>query len=354
MNNGIFENIRRIEGYQPGEFVNSSYTIKLNTNENSFPPSPKVKETINLFNIDTLARYPNSDSYDLKRELSKYYALKEQNVFVGNGSDEVLALCFLAFFNSNKPVLFPDITYNFYKVWCRLFNIKYSEIPLNNNFEISPDGYICNNGGIVIANPNSPTGIYMNIDAIKSLLEKNLHSIVIVDEAYIDFGGESVVQFVNQFENLIIVQTFSKYRSMAGVRIGYALGNPRLIKVLDTVKNSFNSYPVDSISQSIGIAALSDDVYYRECANIISGLRDEFINKLDDLGFSTLPSKTNFIFTKHNTIKADYVYQYLKENQIYVRYFDQHRIDEFLRITIGTENEMNILYSKLLDLCNKS
>lgn len=340
---GWQDNIRRVVPYVPGEQPKIKNIVKLNTNECPYPPSPAVKTALAQYPESDLRKYPSFVCGELKAALEKTYPVTDDMLFLGNGSDEVLALCFLTFFNSDKPVLFPDITYSFYDVWCDLYNIKYKRIPLNADFEITPDDYFGENGGIVIANPNAPTSIYMPLDNIERILSKNRNSIVIIDEAYIDFGGESAVTLLDKYDNLVIVQTFSKSRALAGIRVGYAMACRELISALEAVKNSFNSYTLNSLSQAAAAAAANDTEYWTECCNKIKATRKRLVNELDALGFDTLPSSANFIFTSNKNLNAKALFEYLRENGIIVRYFDKPRINDRLRITVGTDEEVDSL-----------
>lgn len=340
------DKIRSIEPYVPGEQPTGN-VIKLNTNECPYAPSPKIKEVLDNYSIDKLRLYPSFVCPQLKEALAKKYNVNENQIFLGNGSDEVLALSFLAFFNSKKPVLFPDITYSFYDVWCKLYNIDFEKIPLNDKFEINVNDYFKENGGIIIANPNAPTGIYMELDALEEIIKHNQDVIIIIDEAYIDFGGKSAIELINKYDNIVIVQTFSKSRALAGIRIGYVLTNPKLVDVLEAVKNSFNSYTLNSLSQVIGTVAVNDDQYLKDCCNKIISTRQRLVNALDQLGFETLPSMANFIFTKHKSINGSDIFKYLKKNNIYIRYFNKPRISDYLRITIGTDEQVDMLIEAL-------
>ena len=337
------DKIRKIEPYVPGEQPQIKDIIKLNTNENPYPPSPRVKKIIEEMDIDKLRLYPSFKFDSLKEVLCGIYGVGKEEMYIGNGSDEVLALCFAAFFNSDKPILMADITYSFYDVWSEFFNVKYEKIPLNDKFEINKEDYYKENGGVIIANPNAPTSIYMGLDDIEDIVKHNESSIVIVDEAYIDFGGKSAVGLTKKYDNLVVVQTFSKSRSLAGIRIGYAMANKELIDVLEAVKNSFNSYTVSAFSQAAAAECAADIEYFDECRKKIMKTREWTITELDKLGFKTLPSMTNFIFTKNDNIEAKKLFEYLRSKKIIVRYFDKERINEYLRITIGTDEEMGKL-----------
>jgi histidinol-phosphate aminotransferase len=343
------KNIRQVIPYVPGEQPNLPNMIKLNTNENPYPPAPGVVKAIEEFNSDRLRLYPDPTSKILVEVLADYYKVGADQVFVGVGSDDVLCMAFLTFFNSNKPILFPDITYSFYDVWAELYRIPYERPALDENFHIKKEDYYKENGGIVIANPNAPTSICEDIAFIRDILDHNQDSIVIVDEAYVDFGGASALELVKDYDNLLVVQTFSKSRSMAGMRIGYAIGHPDLIKALNNVKYSFNSYTMNQTSLYFGAEAVKDDLYFKQCINKIIDTRQYTMKELKKLGFSFPESKANFIFATHESIPAKDLFTALRRESIFVRYFDKPRIDNYLRITIGTEKEMKILLDFLKD-----
>lgn len=341
------ENIRAIAPYVPGEQPQNTNVIKLNTNESPYAPSPAINKAIKEYNNNNLRLYPSFVCKDLKSALMEKYPVNENELFLGNGSDEVLALCFMTFFNSTKPVLFPDITYSFYDVWCNLYNIPYKRLPLDDNFKFIKEDYYVKNGGIVIANPNAPTSIYMELSDIEDIIKNNEDVIIIVDEAYIDFGGKSAVDLIHKYDNLVIVQTYSKSRALAGIRVGYAMANTELISALEAVKNSFNSYTLNSLSQVIATASAKDKDYFNECVNKIISTREWTIKELSKLGFETLPSRANFIFTTNKNISAEKLFNYLKEKDIFVRYFNKPRISEYLRITIGTMEQMEALINAI-------
>ncbi|MBO4882894.1 MAG: histidinol-phosphate transaminase, partial [Lachnospiraceae bacterium] len=271
-------------------------------------------------------------------------------VFVGVGSDDVLAMAFLTFFNSGKKILFPDITYSFYDVWADLFRIPYEQIPLDENFRIIPEDYAGENGGVIIANPNAPTGVFMGLDGIRAVLDRNRDVVCIVDEAYVDFGAESALKLLDEYDNLLIIQTFSKSRSMAGLRIGYAIGSEAMIKYLNDVKYSFNSYTMTSLTLALGVEAVKDDEYFRSTCEKIVKSRERLKADLKELGFEFQDSKTNFIFAKHASVSAEYIFTELKKRNIYVRYWNKPRISEYLRITVGTDEECDTLVANLRDI----
>ena len=335
--------LRDVEPYVAGEQPKMANLIKLNTNENPYGPSPKVEAALKMLRSEKLRLYPDADASGLKKALADLHHLKPEQIFIGNGSDEVLALSFLTFFNSEKPLLFPEITYSFYPVYTRLFDIPYKSIPLNDRFEIVLEDYKQENGGIIFPNPNAPTGILVSVDFIEELLQANPNSMVIIDEAYIDFGGESCVPLLEHYDNLLIIQTFSKSRSLAGLRIGVAYGNRDAIKALQNVKNSFNSYPVDYIAQHLATASVLDheDMLYK--AKKVITAREYTIKELRQLGFEVLESKTNFVFARHPQLEAEKLLADLRAAGIIVRHFNQPRIDQFLRISIGTITQMEEL-----------
>lgn len=337
------ENLRNIEPYVPGEQPQNKNVIKLNTNECPYGPSPAVDKVVKDYDYNKLRLYPSFVCSDLKSALMETYPVNENEIFLGNGSDEVLALCFMTFFNSKKPVLFPDITYSFYDVWCSLYQIPYERPALDDNFRIVKEDYYKENGGVVITNPNAPTSVYMGLEDIEDIIKHNSDVIVIVDEAYIDFGGKSAVELIHKYDNLVIVQTYSKSRALAGIRVGYAMANSELINALEAVKNSFNSYTLNSLSQVIAAASARDKDYFNDCVGKIISAREWTVNELSKLGFETLPSKANFIFTTNKNISAEKLFNYLKSKNIFVRYFNKPRISEYLRITIGTLEEMEKL-----------
>ncbi|WP_027330275.1 histidinol-phosphate transaminase [Marinimicrobium agarilyticum] len=342
------ELVRQLEPYVPGEQPKIDGLIKLNTNESPYPPSPKVHDVLSGDAIDRLRLYPDPNSSRLKQTIADYYRLKPENTFVGNGSDEVLAFAFMAFFKQNKPLLFPDITYSFYPVYCQLFGIEAQRLPLTDDLRIELDQYSTENGGIIFPNPNAPTGRALPLEDIEALLKRNTDSVVLVDEAYVDFGAESAAQLVDRYPNLLVTQTLSKSRSLAGLRLGFALGAPELIDALDRVKNSFNSYPVDRLAEAAAVVALEDDAYFQQCRDKIIATREWTNEQLTALGFRVLPSAANFLFARPpEGVDAAELAQQLREARILVRYFNKPRIEGFLRITIGNDEEMNRLIETL-------
>jgi histidinol-phosphate aminotransferase len=341
------KNVRKVVPYVPGEQPNKPNMVKLNTNENPYPPAPGVKKALQEMDTDKLKLYPDPTIKSLVEELAEFYHLQPNQVFVGVGSDDVLAMAFMTFFNSNKPILFPDITYSFYPVWSELYQIPYETPALNDEFRIVKEDYFRENGGIIIANPNAPTSIYEDLSAVEDIVKHSSDVVVIVDEAYIDFAGRSAVELIDSYDNLLVVQTFSKSRSMAGMRIGYAMGNPTLIKALQDVKYSFNSYTMNMTSIIAGVEAVKDRKYFEEGVAKICKTRDKTVEFLRALGFFVLPSGANFVFVTHENIPAKELFEALREENIYVRYFNLPRINNYLRISIGTEEEMNKLFSFL-------
>ncbi|MGN0418691.1 histidinol-phosphate transaminase [Anaerostipes faecalis] len=335
------DNVRNVEPYTPGEQPKELDVIKLNTNENPYPPSPKVLEAME--NIKNLRKYPDPAAAELVDAIADYHGFTRDEVFVGVGSDDVLAIAFLTFFNGKKPVLFPDITYSFYPVWADLFQIPYETKPLDGDFNIIPEDYYGENGGIVFPNPNAPTGAMLSLDAVEDIIKYNQDVVVIVDEAYIDFGGTTAKELTRKYENLLVVQTYSKSRSLAGLRIGYAIGNKELIKAMNDVKYSYNSYTMNEPSIIMGKAVLEDEAYFQETRKKIIETREWFKEEMKKLGFSFADSMANFIFATHKTVPAEELFAEAKKNKIYVRYFKKPRIDNYLRITIGTREEMEAL-----------
>lgn len=341
------KNIRQVDPYVPGEQPALKEMVKLNTNENPYPPAPGVKKLCENLPTDELRLYPDTEAEVLVSALSQYYNLEKNQIFIGVGSDDVLAMAFLTFFNSQKPILFPDITYSFYDVWAELFRIPYETPPLDENFRIKKEDYYRENGGVVIANPNAPTSICEDLVFAEDILEHNRDVVVIIDEAYIDFGGNSALQLLKKYDNLLVVQTFSKSRSMAGLRIGFAMGNPELIRALNEVKFSYNSYTMNMVSQRLGVEAVRDTSYFDQCRKKIMETRERTKTALRNMGFSFPDSKANFLFITHETVAAKDIFEAMKKENIFVRYFNKPRIDNYLRVTIGTDEEMDLFLKKL-------
>jgi histidinol-phosphate aminotransferase len=345
------DNLIEIEPYVAGEQPNKTDFVKLNANENPYPPSPRVIEAIKSFGGEGLKKYPDADAKPLAEAIAKQLGngLSRENIFVGNGSDDVLALCFRAFFNSDKPVIYPDITYSFYPVWCEMLRIPFETIPVDESFNINAADYNRPNGGVVIANPNAPTSIGRDLDFIREILDANRDSVVIVDEAYVDFGGTTALPLLREYENLVITRTFSKSRSMAGMRIGFAVGNGEIISALRAAKDSYNSYPLDSVAIAAGIASIEDEEYFRATLARVIATRQRLTDGLKELGFDVADSSANFVFAEHKSFKAKDICEYLKTRDIYVRYFSKPRIDNRLRITVGTDGEIDLLLNALGD-----
>lgn len=340
-------NIRKVVPYVPGEQPKGDRLVKLNTNENPYPPAPGVADALKNMGIEQFRKYPDPTASNLVHALAKYYGVNDDQVFVGVGSDDVIAMSFLTFFHSDKPILFPDVSYSFYKVWAELFDIPYETPNLDETFCIRPEDYCRENGGIIFPNPNAPTGLLLPLEKVEEIIRNNQKSVVIVDEAYIDFGGTSALKLIEKYENLLVVQTFSKSRSMAGMRIGFAIGHPDLIKALNDVKYSYNSYTMNMPSLILGTEVLKDDAYFKETVQKIMDTREWAKKRLTELGFTFPDSMSNFIFASHNRVPAKELFEALKKQQIYVRYFDQPRISNYLRITIGTREEMETLFAFL-------
>ena len=340
------DNVKRVVPYVPGEQPKSK-VIKLNPNENPYPPSPKVKEVLNNYDIDELRLYPDVNAGELGMALAKYYGLNSNQVFVGVGSDDVLAIAFMTFFNSDKEILFPDITYSFYDVWADLYKIPYRMVELNDEFRINIEDYLVPNGGIVIPNPNAPTGVEKDVRELEKIVAKNPDSVVIIDEAYVDFGATSMLPLINKYDNLLIVQTYSKSRSMAGARIGMAFGNEKLIKYMNDVKFSINSYTMNRLTVAAGTAALEDEEYFKETCDKVIATRERTKVRLRELGFDMPDSKSNFVFVTHESIPASDIFNAAKSAGIYLRWWNKDRISNRLRISIGTDEEMDALLAFL-------
>ena len=341
--------VNQLEPYVPGEQPRDQQYVKLNTNENPYPPSPRVIEPIDGYDKNRLKLYPDPESTALREALAQRFEVQSDNVFIGNGSDEVLAHSFQAFFKQQRPLLFPDISYSFYPVYCGLYQIDYQTIPLRDDFSIDIDDYRIDNGGIIFPNPNAPTSLLLPLEQIESLCQSN-SSVVIVDEAYVDFGGESAIPLTRDYDNLLVTQSFSKARSLAGLRMGYAIGQHDLIEALNRVKNSFNSYPIDAIAQTAALASIADEDYFQQACQRIIDTRESLTRQLTELGFEVLPSSANFVFARHQSVPAEQLYLQLKDRGVLVRYFSKPRIDNYLRITVGTDQETIILIDKLQEI----
>jgi len=339
--------VNTLTPYVPGEQPQLKNLVKLNTNESPYPPSPGVLEAIRAVTGDSLRRYPDPESAALRQSIAARHGLQPAQVFVGNGSDEVIALAFLALFKHDQPLYFPDISYSFYPVWAELFGIDYRTIPVAQDFTIDPLAYPQDNGGIILPNPNAPTGVLLSLNNVCALLRRSAGSAVVIDEAYIDFGGESAAGLIDEFDNLLVVQTLSKSRSLAGLRVGFAMGNAALIEALGRVKNSFNSYPLDAIAQRAALASLEDEVYFRECCERVIRSRESLCAAMSTMGFEILPSFANFIFASHPQYPARELFLKLREQGVVVRYFDKPRIDNHLRISIGSDEDNAALLAAL-------
>lgn len=349
------DNVRKVVPYVAGEQPKDTNVIKLNTNECPYPPSPLVEQAIQDVKVEKFRLYPDMDVTDLKKELASYYGIKSEQVFVGVGSDDVLSMSFLTFFNNKeKPILFPDVTYSFYDVWADLYKIPYKMMKLDNDFKIVVEDYKQPNGGVVIANPNAPTGVFLENKYIEEIIKANPDVIVIIDEAYIDFGAESCLPLIEKYDNLLVVQTFSKSRAMAGMRIGFAMGNEKLIHYLEDVKFSFNSYTMNMTAIAAGTAAVKDAKYFNEITQKIIETREWTKQELKKLDFEFTDSKTNFLFAEHKSVSADDIFKALREKKIFVRHWNKERISNRLRITIGTQEQMEVFVDFLKEyLANK-
>lgn len=339
--------VHDLQPYVPGEQPKVANLVKLNTNENPYGPSPKALEAIRLATSDKLRLYPDPNAQALKQSIADYHQLETSQVFVGNGSDEVLAHIFHALFQHDAPLLFPDITYSFYPVYSQLYQIDYKKIALSDDFSIDVEVYKQANSGIIFPNPNAPTGKLLALADIKKLLEFNHDTVVVIDEAYIDFGGESAVTLINHYPNLLVTQTLSKSRSLAGIRLGYALGHADLIEGLIRVKDSFNSYPIDSLAISAGVASFEDQDYFEQTCNKVIISRERVVLELEELGFNVIPSSANFVFVRHAKHDAADLAAGLRKQGVIVRHFSQDRITQYLRITIGTPGENQQLLAAL-------
>ncbi len=337
------DKVRRTAPYTPGEQPQGTDLIKLNTNENPYPPAPGVEAVKNAMDTGRFRLYPDPAAGVLVDALAEYYHVGKDQVFVGVGSDDVLSVAFLTFFNAQKPVLFPDITYSFYPVWADIYRIPYETRPLDEDFRIRPQDYYRDNGGIVFPNPNAPTACYESLDKVEDIISHNQDVVVIVDEAYIDFAGRSALELIDKYDNLLVVQTFSKSRSMAGLRIGYAMGCPELIRAMNDVKYSINSYTMNLPSLLMGAEAVKDKAYFEACVAKIKATRERTKARLTALGFEFPDSQANFIFAKHPDYDGKELFEALRRKNIFVRYFDKPRIDQYLRITVGTDEQMDVL-----------
>ena len=345
--------LRQIQPYVAGQQPQESNMIKLNTNENAYGPSPKVAETLQNFDAQELRKYSSLDQAELCQALATNLGVSPDQLIIGNGSDDILSMAFLAFFNSGESVLFPDLTYGFYKVWADLYQVPFREISLTDDFEVHPSDYFGDNGGIILANPNAPTGIYLPLNQLEEILASNQDVVVVVDEAYIHFGGQSALPLLDTYPNLFITRTFSKDAALAGLRVGYGIGHPDLIAVMKAVKDSINPYSVDLLAERLALAAVQDWDYYLETGRAIQETRDWFAGELAALDFQVLPSQTNFVLAQPTRISAAELFQKLEERRIYVRYFPKaERIKDFLRISIGRREEMETVLAAIKDICS--
>lgn len=347
------ENVRKVVPYVAGEQPNKKNMIKLNTNECPYPPAPGVVRAMKEMDYTALRLYPNPDVAPIVDCLAEYYHVKPGQVFVGVGSDDVISMAFLTFFHSGKPILFPDVTYSFYDVWANLYRIPFRQIPLTEDWQIHPEDYKVENGGVIFPNPNAPTGLLQSLDTVEEIIQANRDVVVIVDEAYIDFGGESALKLIDKYDNLLVVQTFSKSRAMAGLRVGFCIGSEKLIGYLNDVKFSFNSYTMNMPSQALAVEAVKDDTYFKEVTGRIVATRERVKKELRELGFTFPDSYANFVFASHKTVPAKEIFEALREADIYVRHWDKPRIENYLRITIGTDEEMDRLIAFLKEFLAK-
>lgn len=345
--------VKRTEPYVPGEQVIQPNIVKLNTNENPYPPSPKVMEAIRGEMERNLQLYPSPTADDLRATVGRSYGLSADEVFVGNGSDEVLAFSFMAFFEPGQAIRFPAVTYSFYPVYAKLFDIPYEEVPLNDDFTLQVDQFFQSEGGVILPNPNAPTSLYTELEHIEAIVKNNPDKVVIIDEAYIDFASKSAAELIQQYDNLLVVQTTSKSRSLAGLRVGFAMGNASLIAALVRIKDSFNSYTLDRLALVGAQAAFEDEAYFKESTAKIIATRDKTTVALEQLGFTVLPSQANFVFARHETVAAELLYHELKQAGVLVRYFNKPGIDNYLRMTIGTDEHMDLLFVTLKKLLNR-
>lgn len=347
-------NVRKVVPYVPGEQPKDSGVIKLNTNENPYPPAPEVRAVIESFDISRMRLYPDPAASVLVEAIGERYGVSPSRIFVGVGSDDVIAMAFMTFFGSDKPILFPDITYSFYDVWADVYRIPYKQMPLREDFTIDPQDYKGENGGIIFPNPNAPTGVLESLEMIEEIVKTNPDSVVIIDEAYIDFTGEnaSCLPLIEKYDNLLVVQTYSKSRSMAGMRIGFAIGSEKLIKYMNDVKFSVNSYTMNTVTQLCGAESMKNEEYFRYTVDRIVATRERSKKRLGELGFEFPDSKSNFIFAKPPKKSAGEVFAELKKRRIYVRYWDKPVIGDYLRISIGTDEEMDRLFVALEEIIN--
>lgn len=345
--------VHELKPYVPGEQPKIANLVKLNTNENPFGPSPRVIEAIQAEVGDDLRLYPDPTGEQLRRTLASYHGVAPEQVFLGNGSDEVLAHIFQGLFQHGEPLLFPDITYSFYPVYCGLYGIEARPVPLTESFEINVADYRQPNGGVIFPNPNAPTGRYLPLEQVEEVLRANPDRVVVVDEAYVDFGGQTAIALVNRYDNLLVSQTLSKARSLAGLRVGFAIGHRDLIEALERVKDSFNSYPLDRLALAGAAASYEDEAYFEHTRQAVISERERLSGGLEALGFEVLPSKANFVFARHPEHSGLALAQGLREQGIIVRHFPKPRIDQFLRITIGRPDQNDALLDALPGLLGR-
>ena len=346
------EMAKRAQPYTAGEQGISKNGVKLNTNENPYPPSSDVFIALQQAMTADLRKYPDPNASDLRTAIASLHNVSVNHVFIGNGSDEVLAFAYMAFFNPQREIRFPKVTYSFYPTYAELFHIPYEKVPLQKDFALHEEAFYESVGGVIFPNPNAPTGIALSLEAIERIVQKNEGRLVIIDEAYIDFGGETAISLLPLYPNILIIRTMSKSRSLAGLRIGYAIGSPELIEALNRIKNSINSYTVDQLAQAAGKAAIKDTVYFKETVDTIIHTREQSRKMFDSLGFTVLPSAANFLFVRHPKVPAEVLFRQLKENDILVRHFTQPETVEWLRISIGTDKEMERLFFQVHEIVN--
>ncbi len=344
--------LQQLEPYVPGEQPRMQRLIKLNTNENPFGPSPRALEAIREAADERLRLYPDPDGRALKEAIAAYHGIDSDRVFVGNGSDEVLAHIFHGLFREDEPVLFPDITYSFYPVYCRLYGLESRRVPLDEAFRLDPSDFSTPNGGVIFPNPNAPTGRFLPLEQVEAIVSANPDRVVVVDEAYVDFGGDTAIPLTLRYPNLLVTQTLSKSRSLAGLRVGFAVGSPELIEGLGRLKDSFNSYPLDSLALAGAVAAMEDEAYFRDTRDAVIAERERMVAGLKELGFEVVPSAANFVFTRHERLSGGSLASDLRQHGIVVRHFDRPRIGDYLRITVGTPEQNSELLRVLKDLLN--
>ena len=354
MSRFLSEKFSALTPYVPGEQPRDKKYIKLNTNESPYPPSDAVMRALNSKEVNSLRLYPDPECISLKEKMTRYYGVLPENIYLAPGSDDVLNFAFSAFCDSTTPAFFPDITYGFYKVFAELYGIKYTEIPLREDFSICPEDYYGVGGTIFIANPNAPTGIALSLDEIESILINNRDNVVVIDEAYVDFGGQSSLALIDKYDNLLVVRTFSKSRSLAGARLGYAFADKKLISDLDLLKYSTNPYNISRLTLAAGEAAICDNDYFESMCQKVISTRERIYNSLCALGFDVIPSKTNFLFAKNNRIDGGKLYAELKKRGVLVRHFNGERTGAYVRITIGDDNEMDILIQKIEEILEET